>query len=165
MREIGFTSMIVVPLVARERTLGVITLVTAESGRRYGEADLELAEELARRAAWAGDNARVSMKRHEVRFAVGIFRDITERKQAEDARARVAAIVESSDDAIIGKTLDRIIISWNQGAQRIYSYSLEEVVGRPLNILVPPDRPNEIPMILERLRHGEAINHYETRAY
>ena len=59
MREIGFTSMIVVPLVARERTLGVITLVTAESGRRYGEADLELAEELARRAALAGDNARL----------------------------------------------------------------------------------------------------------
>src|SRR5918912_1763023 len=98
----------------------------------------------------------------EVRFAVNIFRDITERKQAEETRARLAAIVESSDDVIIGKTLEGIIMSWNLGAQRIYGYSAEEVVGKPINILVPPDRPNEIPKIMERLRQGEAIDHYET---
>src|ERR687886_185305 len=290
MREIGFTSVIIVPLVARGRTLGVIILVTAESGRRYGEADLELAEELARRAALAVDNARLyeeaqkeiserekvqqelrssrnqleiilqgvgdgitaqdpngrliyaneaaarilgypsvqalleaspreRMERFElvtdesgqpfppsklpgrralrgeegaeavvcfrevstgeerwsvvkatpvfdeqgeVRFAVNIFRDITERKKAEETRARLAAIVESSDDVIIGKTLDGIITNWNLGAQRLYGYSSEEVVGKPINILVPPDRPNEIPRIMEKLRRGEAINHYET---
>src|SRR5215217_6979160 len=92
----------------------------------------------------------------------GTQRDITERKQAEEVRARLAAIVESSEDAIIGKTLDGIITSWNRGAQKIYGYSSEEVIGRPINILVPPDRPNEIPKILEKLRRGEAIEHYET---
>src|SRR5918912_2114736 len=98
----------------------------------------------------------------EVRFAVNIFRDITERKQAEETRARLAAIVESSDDVIIGKTLEGIIMSWNLGAQRIYGYSAEEVVGKPINILVPPDRPDEIPKIMEKLRRGESINRYET---
>src|SRR5215204_5084213 len=92
----------------------------------------------------------------------GTQRDITERKQAEEVRARLAAIVESSEDAIIAKTLDGIITDWNRGAQKIYGYSAQEVSGKLINILVPPDRPNEIPMILERLRRGEAIEHYET---
>jgi PAS domain S-box-containing protein len=92
----------------------------------------------------------------------GTQRDITERKQAEEVRARLAAIVESSEDAIIAKTLDGIITDWNRGAKKIYGYSAQEVLGEPINILVPPDRPNEIPMILERLRRGEAIEHYET---
>src|ERR687894_1205999 len=92
----------------------------------------------------------------------GAQRDITERKQAEEVRARLAAIVESSEDAIIAKTLEGVITDWNRGAQKIYGYSAEEVLGKPINILVPPDRPNEIPMILERLRRGEAIDHYET---
>ena len=288
MRKIGFTSAIIVPLVARGRTLGVITLVTAESGRRYREVDLKLAEELARRAALAVDNARLyeearkeiserekvqqelrssrnqleiilqgvadgitvqdptgqliyaneaaastigypsaqtlleaplqqvmekfqiveesgrpfpidklpgrralqGEERSEavlcfrevgtgrerwsvikatpvfdeqgaVRFAINIFRDITDRKQAEETRARLAAIVESSDDAIIGKTLEGTITSWNRGAQKIYGYSAEEVLGKPINILVPPDRPDEISRILERIRHGEVIDDYE----
>src|SRR5215203_525306 len=92
----------------------------------------------------------------------GTQRDITERKQDEEVRARLAAIVESSEDAIIAKTLEGVITDWNRGAQKIYGYSAEEVLGKPINILVPSDRPNEIPMILERLRHGEAIDHFET---
>src|SRR5918994_5277084 len=92
----------------------------------------------------------------------GTQRDITERKQAEEVRARLAAIVESSEDAIIAKTLDGIITDWNRGAQKIYGYSAEEVLGKPINVLVPPDRPYEIPTILERLRRGEVIDHYET---
>ena len=97
-----------------------------------------------------------------VREVILMHDDITEHKQAEEVRARLAAIVESSDDAIIGKTLEAIITNWNRGAQRIYGYSAEEVVGKPINILVPPDRPDEIPKIMEKLRRGEAINHYET---
>ncbi len=93
---------------------------------------------------------------------LAILRDITERKRAEEACARLAAIVEFSDDAIIGKTLEGTITDWNRGAQKIYGYSTQEVIGKPINILVPPDRPNEIPKILERLRRGEAIDHYET---
>src|ERR671932_2709993 len=97
-----------------------------------------------------------------VREVILMHDDITEHKQAEEVRARLAAIVESSDDAIIGKTLEAIITNWNRGAQKIYGYSAEEVVGKPINILVPPERPDEIPKIMERLRRGEVINHYET---
>jgi len=80
--------------------------------------------------------------------AVTVLQDITGRRQAEEARARLAALVESSDDAIIGKTLEGVITSWNQGAQRMYGYSAEEAVGRPISILVPPERPDDVPSIL-----------------
>ena len=90
------------------------------------------------------------------------FRDVTERKRAEEERARLSAIVESSDDAIIGKTLEGIITSWNKGAERIYGYSAEEAVGQPISMLVPLERPNEIPGILESIRRGEKVDHFET---
>jgi PAS domain S-box-containing protein len=90
------------------------------------------------------------------------FQDVTERKRAEVDRARLAAIVESSDDAIIGKTLEGIITSWNEGAERIYGYSAEEAVGQPILMLVPPERPNEISRILESIRRGEKVDHFET---
>lgn len=93
---------------------------------------------------------------------VNIFHDITEQRRAEEERERLSAIVESSDDAIISKTLDGTITSWNRGAAMIYGYSEEETVGRSISMLVPPDRPNEIPDVLQRLRRGEKIDHYET---
>jgi PAS domain S-box-containing protein len=74
----------------------------------------------------------------------------------------LAAIVDSSDDAIIGKTLDGTIISWNKGAEQIYGYTAEEVVGKPIAVLIPRDRPDELPAIFERLRRGERIDHYQT---
>lgn len=92
----------------------------------------------------------------------GIARDITERLRAEQVQANLAAIVESSDDAIIGKTLEGIITSWNAGAERIYGYATGEIVGRSIRMLTLPDRPDELPSILERLRRGESIDHYET---
>ncbi|HYG81954.1 MAG TPA: PAS domain S-box protein [Pyrinomonadaceae bacterium] len=91
-----------------------------------------------------------------------VFRDITERRQAEEVRLRLGAIVESSDDAIIGKTLGGVITSWNKGAERLYGYAAEEAVGRPISMLVTPDRPQEIPDILARLKRGERIDHFET---
>lgn len=91
-----------------------------------------------------------------------VVRDITERKQTEEIRARLAAIVEFSDDAIISKTLDGTITSWNHGAQRIYGYSSKEIVGKPVSVLVPTDRPGEIREILEKVGRGEAIDNYET---
>ena len=75
----------------------------------------------------------------------------------------LAAIVDSTDDAVIGKKLDGTIISWNKGAERIYGYTPDEVIGRPISILIPPDRPNELPGILARLARGERIEHYLTR--
>jgi PAS domain S-box-containing protein len=78
-----------------------------------------------------------------------------------DAR-RLAAIVESSDDAIIGKDLNGVIVSWNQGAERLFGYTQDEVVGKPVTILIPADRQDEEPSILARIRRGERIGHYET---
>ena len=77
-------------------------------------------------------------------------------------QGRLVAIVESSEDAIIGKDLDGIITNWNPGAQRLYGYTVEEVLGRPISLLVPADRPDELPGIMARLRRGERIQQYET---
>ena len=88
-------------------------------------------------------------------------RDITKQK-ADETRSRLAAVVEYSDDAIIGKTLDGIITSWNAGAEKLYGYSAEEAVGKHISILVPPDRSDEIPRILSLIRQEEVINRYET---
>ena len=93
---------------------------------------------------------------------VWIFRDITERRRAEERQAKLAAIVESSDDAIISKDLNGIITTWNAGAERIFGYTAEEVIGQPVTILMPPERVDEEPGILERIRRGERIDHYET---
>jgi len=82
---------------------------------------------------------------------------------ADDARSRLAAIVESSDDAIVGKTLDGIVTDWNRGAEIIFGYRAEEIIGKPINIIVPPARQTESAAILDRIRHGERIDHFETQ--
>ena len=74
----------------------------------------------------------------------------------------LAAIIESSDDAIVSKTLDGIVRTWNNGAERIFGYSAEEMVGRPIQTIIPPDRAEEEPQILARLRRGERVDHFET---
>jgi PAS domain S-box-containing protein len=91
-----------------------------------------------------------------------VFHDITDRRQGEEAMLNLAAIVESSDDAIFGKTLDGIITSWNRGAQKLYGYTPDEAVGQYLSLIVPEDRLEEVRGILKRLRAGEHIEHYET---
>ena len=88
--------------------------------------------------------------------------DITERKRAEEAQARLAAIVEWSEDAILSKTLDGKIRTWNAGAERMFGYRAEEVIGQPVTLLVPPERMEEEDRVLERLKRGEPIEHYET---
>jgi PAS domain S-box-containing protein len=88
--------------------------------------------------------------------------DITDRKRAEEALSQLASIVESSDDAIVGKTLDGKIVSWNAGAERIYGYTASEVIGQPVNILVPEEQRDEVPEILRKLSRDERIHHYET---
>jgi PAS domain S-box-containing protein len=81
--------------------------------------------------------------------------------QAEEARACLAAVLES-DAAVISKTLDGVILSWNAGAQRLFGYSPGEAIGKPISIILPPERPDELPAILERLRRGERVGPYET---
>ncbi|MEH2287604.1 PAS domain S-box protein [Nostoc sp.] len=83
-------------------------------------------------------------------------------EQAEEALFRLAAIVESSEDAIISKTLDGVIISWNLGAERIFGYKVKEVLGQPGTIIIPTDRINEEAQILQKLRQGERVEHFET---
>ena len=90
------------------------------------------------------------------------LRDITPRKQAEETVLRLVAIVESSDDAIISKTLEGVIQSWNAGAERLYGYSAGEIIGRPVSILIPKDRPNEMTWILDLLRKGDRVQQFET---
>jgi PAS domain S-box-containing protein len=94
--------------------------------------------------------------------AVNMLVDLSHRKQAEENAQRLAAIVQSSEDAIISKDLDGIIRSWNKGAERLFGYRAEEIVGRSIILLISPDRPDEEPTILERLRRGERVDHYET---
>ena len=94
--------------------------------------------------------------------AVNMLVDITERKRAEEATQRLASIVDSSDDAIISKGLDGIIRSWNSAASRLFGYEAAEVIGKPVTILIPQDRQDEETFILQQIRRGERIEHYET---
>ncbi|HXT63849.1 MAG TPA: PAS domain S-box protein [Pyrinomonadaceae bacterium] len=93
---------------------------------------------------------------------VALCQDITERKHAEKALQHAAAIVDTTDDAVISKDLNAIITSWNPAAERLYGYKAEEVIGKSVTILIPPEWPDEEPSILKRLRRGERIDHYET---
>jgi len=100
---------------------------------------------------------------------IEVNRDVTERKQIEaDLRQTeqqlmfLASIVQSSDDAIVSKSLDGIITSWNKGAERVFAYTAEEAVGQPITIIIPQDRQNEERTILTRIRRGERIEHFET---
>lgn len=93
---------------------------------------------------------------------LAIARDITERKKTEEALHRLAVIVESSHDAILSKTLDGVITTWNRGAEMLYGYKAEEVVGRSVSILAPPELANEDIQFLDIIKRGEAVKDYET---
>ncbi len=89
-------------------------------------------------------------------------RDITDRKRVEEKDAQLAAIVESSADAIISNNLDGVILSWNPGAQRLFGYTAAEAIGQPVTLMIPPERLHEEQTLLGRLRAGERIEHFET---
>jgi hypothetical protein len=98
-----------------------------------------------------------------------VFRDVSQKRAMEHKErdvaiglAELAAIIESSDDAIISKDLNGIVTSWNRGAERIFGYTKEEMVGRPISILASPDRVDEMPRILQQISRGEHLDHFET---
>jgi PAS domain S-box-containing protein len=111
---------------------------------------------------WLEDQSRVETNAAGMPVrAIGVVRDITARKSAEEAQARLAAIVTSSADAIIGKTLDGIVTSWNEAAERLFGYSASEMVGQSIRRLIPADRQPEEDVILVRLARSECIEHHE----
>jgi PAS domain S-box-containing protein len=94
--------------------------------------------------------------------AINMLVDVSDRKRAGEYADRLASIVEFSDDAIVSKDINGVINSWNAGAQRLFGYTAEEVIGKPIYMLIPPERHDEEPDILEHIRRGERIEHYET---
>lgn len=93
---------------------------------------------------------------------IGVNVDVTETRRAEESAMRLAAIVESTTDAVVSKNLDGIIQSWNRGAERLFGYTAEEIIGQSILTLIPPENQNEEPSIIERIRRGERIEPYDT---
>jgi PAS domain S-box-containing protein len=140
----------------------------------------ELVKQLRNERYWSGELRHICKdgrevvveSRHQLMSdgtVIEVNRDVTERKQIEaalkDTEQQVrwlASIVEFSDDAIVSKNLDGIITSWNKGAERVFGYTSEEVVGQPITIIIPHDRRDEEREILTRIRRGERIEHFET---
>jgi PAS domain S-box-containing protein len=130
---------LLVPFYIRGEAVGTIWVVAHDTSRRFDAEDLRVMTSLATFAAAA----------YQTWLSV-------------NATQRIAAIVESSDDAIISKDLNGTIATWNAGAERIFGYVAEEVVGKPITILIPPDRRQEEDEILEHIRHGRRVDHFET---
>jgi len=107
-------------------------------------------------------SAPVTITRGDSRQVIMTYRDVTERRHMDEARNRLAAIVESSEDAIIGKSDRGIVTSWNKGAEKLFGYTSAEMVGRSIKQLLPPGHEQEEDDILQRLRQGETVEHFET---
>src|SRR5262245_36239932 len=101
-------------------------------------------------------------RRGRITGASTVAREASERARLDEALARLAAIVDSSDDAIVSKTLEGVITSWNRGAQRLFGYSAAEAVGQPIFLIIPSDRRAEEEGVLARIRTGETVDHFET---
>jgi PAS domain S-box-containing protein len=130
---------LLVPFYIKGEAVGTIWVVSHDQSRRFDAEDLRVMKSLGT-------------------FAAAAYQTFL----ALNATQRIASIVESSDDAIIGEDLNGVVTSWNKGAERIFGYLAEEVIGKPVTILIPPDRQNEGPGLLERVTRGEHIGHYET---
>jgi PAS domain S-box-containing protein len=133
------------------------------AGNRVEHLETQRLHKSGRRLEVSLTSSPIRDHRGKVIGASKIVRDISTRRQADDARLRLAAIVESSDDAIISKNLDSIITSWNAGAQRMFGYKPEEIIGQSVMRLMPRDLYGQEPEIIQKLRAGERIQHFETK--
>ena len=139
LKRMGTVSVATVPLRAGDELFGGMSFVSTK-----------------RRVLWTEDRVE------QLKLLAEIFSNALARAHALDARFRHSAIVESSDDAIVSKNLDGIIMSWNAAAQRLFGYSETEVVGRPITMLIPDQLQHEETVLLERVRRGERVEHHET---
>jgi PAS domain S-box-containing protein len=133
------------------------------AGNRVEHLETQRLHKSGRRLEVSLTSSPIRDPRGKVIGASKIVCDISTRRQADDARLRLAAIVESSDDAIISKNLDSIITSWNAGAQRMFGYKPEEIIGQSVMRLMPRDLYGQEPEIIQKLRAGERIQHFETK--
>jgi PAS domain S-box-containing protein len=141
----GIAATAFIPLVFEGKLVGKF-MAYYDAPHIFSQADIDLAVTIAR----------------QLGFSVQRLRSDDARRQAEHANRLLASIVESSDDAVVSKDLNGIVTSWNLAAQRIFGYTAEEMIGRPIATLIPKDRTNEEVLILERVRRGERVDHYET---
>jgi PAS domain S-box-containing protein len=144
-RAEGIGALAFIPLLENGRLLGKF-MAYFDEPHVFTDAEIHVGVAIARQLGLALERLRAEAAR----------------RGAERAAQQLASIVESSDDAIISKNLDGIITTWNQGAERLFGYEAAEVVGKPVTILIPPDKLDEEPRILARIRNGERIHHYET---
>ena len=156
--RLHITSLILAPLLSRGRVIGVISLTRSDPERPLGHDDLQVLQDLAAHAALAITNARSYAAERESHAAALT----TDRHEAEQARALLAAIVATSNDAIISKRPDGVITSWNGAAVRLFGHSSEEAVGKPITIIVPPERREEERAFMERVLTGGRVDHLET---
>jgi PAS domain S-box-containing protein len=109
-----------------------------------------------------GVNASIADPNAEPQRLHWLLRDITAERESDEYEARLAAIVRTSDDPMVSKQMDGTITNWNPAAERLYGYSAEEAIGKPITLIIPPELDNELPGIMRRLARGERIDHYET---
>jgi PAS domain-containing protein len=130
---------LLVPFYVQAKAVGTVWAVAHDDRHQFDAEDKRQLETLAR-------------------FASAAYQTAT----SLDISKQLASIVESSDDAIISKNLDGVITSWNKSAERLFGHTAEEAVGKNITLIIPPDRRDEEPAILERLRRGERVDHFET---
>ncbi len=130
---------LLIPFYVRGEAVGTIWVVSHDESRRFDAEDLRLMTNLGT-------------------FASAAYQTL----QSANATQRLASIVESSDDAIVSKDLNGVITTWNRGAERLFGYTAEEVSGKPITVLIPAERHDEEPAILDRIRRGQRLGHYET---
>ena len=149
-------------LVAEDATMAMREFDRALLERTDYNVEFRLAAP-SRQQCWAAARGRgVYSENGTAVGMIGVVQDVTESRHADELRGRLAAVVESSTDAVISKTLKGIVTTWNHGAEVMFGYTADEVIGKPVTLLIPPGRLDEEPAILERLKVAERIEHYET---
>ncbi|MES2429111.1 MAG: PAS domain S-box protein [Bacteroidota bacterium] len=143
----------------------VLTNILADAIKNHKNSDIEypITNLVTGQRKWVRATGKLFFDQNgQVSEYSGMVMDITNRKSDEDRQAMLAAIIESSEDAIISKTLDGIITSWNQSAQKLFGYTEQEVIGKHISIIIPDDRIQEEYVIIEKVRNSERVEHFET---